>query len=87
MAKSAVVKARMEPKLKEQGEEILSTLGLNPTTAITLFYTQIVRQRGLPLELKIPNEETVAALGEDVSQTKSYESADELFADLEADGK
>lgn len=64
MAKSAFVKARMEPKLKQEGEEILHALGLNPTTAITMFYTQMVRQRRFPLELKVPNAETLEAFQE-----------------------
>ena len=64
MAKSAVVKARIEPALKQQGDQILQALGLNATTAITLFYTEMVRQRGLPLALKVPNDSTLAAFDE-----------------------
>ncbi len=64
MAKSSVVKARMEPKLKEQGEAVLHALGLNTTTAITLFFTQLVQRRSFPLELKVPNAETVASFDE-----------------------
>ncbi len=64
MAKSSVVKARMEPKLKEQGEAVLHALGLNTTTAITLFFTQLVQRRSFPLELKVANAETVASFDE-----------------------
>lgn len=64
MTKSAVVQARIEPGLKKEADAILAAIGLNPTTAITLFYTQLVRQRGLPLELKAPNDETLDAIDE-----------------------
>lgn len=64
MSKTVTVQARMEPELKEQVDAILGALGINATTAITLFYTQVVRSRGIPLELKVPNADTQAAMRE-----------------------
>ena len=64
ITKSAVVQARIEPGLKQEADAILAAIGLSPTTAIKLFYTQLVRQRGLPLDLRIPNEETLEAIQE-----------------------
>lgn len=58
MSKSAVVRARMEPGLKENAEAILERLGLNATQAITLFYRQVELRDGLPFEVSIPNDET-----------------------------
>lgn len=54
MAKSANLYARIEPDLKEQAEGILSALGIPASNAITMFYKQIVLQKGLPFEVKIP---------------------------------
>ena len=54
MAKSANLYARIEPELKEQAESILSSLGIPASNAITLFYKQIVLQRGLPFDVKLP---------------------------------
>ena len=59
MAKTAVVRARIEPELKTDAEYILRELGLSPTEAVTLFYQQIKLMRGLPFEVKIPNEITL----------------------------
>ena len=59
MAKTAVVRARIEPELKTDAEYILRELGLSPTEAVTLFYRQIKLMRGLPFEVKIPNEITL----------------------------
>jgi DNA-damage-inducible protein J len=89
MSKSVTVQARMEPELKEKADIILASLGINATTAITLFYSQIVRHRGIPLELKVPNEETLAAIQElkDPAfrkKARRYKSAEELFADIES---
>jgi DNA-damage-inducible protein J len=89
MSKSVTVQARMEPELKEKADAILASLGINATTAITLFYTQVVRHRGIPLELKVPNKETVAAMHElkDPAFRKSakkFGSVADLMADLDS---
>ena len=62
MAKTEFIRARVEPELKTQAEEILSKLGLSPTDAITLFYVQVTLHGGLPFEVRIPNTETIDAL-------------------------
>lgn len=54
MAKSANLYARIEPDIKEQAESILNALGIPASSAITLFYKQIILQRGLPFEVKLP---------------------------------
>lgn len=58
MSKSAVVRARIEPDLKENAEAILDRLGLNATQAITLFYRQVELRNGLPFDVAIPTETT-----------------------------
>ena len=52
--KTANLYARIEPDLKEQAENILNSLGIPTSNAITMFYRQIVLQRGLPFEVKLP---------------------------------
>ena len=52
--KSSNLYARIEPDLKEQAEGILSSLGIPTSNAITMFYKQIVLQRGLPFDVKLP---------------------------------
>lgn len=54
MAKTANLYARIEPELKEQAESILSALGIPASNAISIFYKQIVLQRGLPFEVRLP---------------------------------
>ena len=55
MAKSANLYARIEPDIKEQAEAILSALGIPASNAITMFYKQIILQRGLPFEVRLPD--------------------------------
>jgi DNA-damage-inducible protein J len=56
MSKSANLYTRIEPDVKEQAEKILSILGIPASSAINMFYKQIILQRGIPFELKLPKE-------------------------------
>ena len=58
MSKTATVRARLKPELKEKAEEILHRLGVNTTQAITMFYRQIEMNNGLPFNMVIPNATT-----------------------------
>jgi addiction module RelB/DinJ family antitoxin len=70
--KVAVVRARVDERLKRDSEDILRQLGLSQTEAIRMFFTQIVRRRGLPFEvvlqsddnddLLLPNSKRLAAI-------------------------
>jgi DNA-damage-inducible protein J len=84
MSKTATVRARLEPELKDQAERVFRRLGLNATQAITLFYRQVELRDGLPFEVVIPTgltrktfERTDA--GHDVILCKD---ADDLFEKL-----
>ena len=55
--KEAVVRARVDTKLKRDSEDILRQLGLSQTEAIRMFFTQIVRRRGLPFEVVLQPED------------------------------
>ena len=54
MAKTANLYARIEPDVKERAEEILTALGIPVSNAINMFYKQIILQRGIPFEMKLP---------------------------------
>ncbi len=60
MANTTVVYARIDTTLKENAENILSQLGITPSCAIQMLYSQIVINRGLPLELKLPYEKPLS---------------------------
>ena len=77
-AKTEMIRARVEPELKSQAEEVFSELGLSATEAITLFYAQVTLHQGLPFAVRIPNAETIEAL----RQARAGEGLTE-HADLE----
>ena len=59
MPKSSSVYTRVEPELKEQVEQVLSQLGIPMANAINLFLHQIVLQKGIPFDVKLPQNKTL----------------------------
>lgn len=84
MARTETIRARVEPELKSEAEAILKEVGLSSSEAMRLFLHQIVRQRGLPFEVKIPNAETMAAIEElEAGKGVSVNSLEDLLDDAD----
>ena len=60
MARTSNVFARVEPEIKEQAEAVLEKLGIPMSNAVSMFLRQVVLQRGIPFEMKLPKEEPLA---------------------------
>ena len=60
MATTNAVYARIDKNLKENAESILNQLGISPSSAIQMLYSQIVLQKGMPFELRIPATKPLA---------------------------
>ncbi len=54
MARTSNVFARVEPEVKEQAEMVLNQLGIPMSNAVGMFLRQVVIQRGIPFEMKLP---------------------------------
>jgi len=79
MAKTAMVRARMEPELKQRAESILEGLGIKPSEAINMFYRQVEQAGGLPF---VPNNSRAAAeLGEDMQRLEACRAGDGIEHD------
>ncbi|HAJ34751.1 MAG TPA: type II toxin-antitoxin system antitoxin, RelB/DinJ family [Chloroflexi bacterium] len=84
MTKSAMIRARVDPALKQEAEDIFEALGLSATQAITLFYQQVKWVRGLPFDVRVPNDVTLRTFEEtDAGENLvRCENEQELFAKL-----
>lgn len=60
MARTSNVFARVEPEIKEQAEQVLDQLGIPMSNAVSMFLRQVVLQRGIPFEMKLPQETPLA---------------------------
>ena len=61
MANTTAVYARIDTKLKDTAEGILAQLGISPSAAIQMLYSQIILERGMPFESRLPVRTPVAA--------------------------
>lgn len=86
------VTIRMDEDLKKQAEQLFSELGMNITTAFTIFTRTAVREQRIPFEIALntPNAETIEALKEadkisNNENAKKYSSFAELLEEINAD--
>lgn len=83
----------LDSDLKKESQELLSSLGLDLTTAITIFLKQTIREQGIPFKIGIsaPNADTIAAIDEfDEIKThpekyKKYDSFEDAMRDVLGD--
>ena len=81
-SKTANLYARIEPDVKEQAESILSTLGITASNAINMFYKQIILNRGLPFDVKIPTARPVDAA--ELTEAELNAELEKGYADMAA---
>lgn len=81
--KDVLVRSRMNSARKRHVEDILKKLGMNHSEAINLFYAQIELLKGLPFDVRIPNEATEKVLKDsEEKNVKVFNTKKELFDDL-----
>lgn len=60
MARTSNVFTRVEPDVKKQAEAVLDQLGISMSSAVEMFLRQIILQRGIPFEMKLPSNVPVS---------------------------
>jgi DNA-damage-inducible protein J len=90
-AQTSMLHIRVDDDIKDQATQALNAMGLSMSDAVRLFLRRVVVDQAFPLELKVPNAETQAAMAESrVMMTKRkarFDSADALLADLEKNSR
>ena len=86
MAENAVVRARIDERIKREAAAVLGAMGLTVSDAFRLMMVRIAKEKALPFEPLVPNKETIEAMkaarrGEVVTAG----SPDELLASLNED--
>lgn len=62
MTANAVVRARVNEKVKEDAGAVLASMGLTVSDAFRMLLIRIATEKALPFDPLIPNEETIAAM-------------------------
>ena len=91
-AHSSMIHVRMDNDLKDRATEALAAMGLSTADAVRLLFHRIAADQAFPLELKVPNAETRAAMEEadeffKNGGTSRFDNADEMFAELDKECK
>ena len=87
MAKTSNLNMRIDPKTKEQAEQIFSSLGITVTDAVNMFLHQAIIYGGIPFALRVekPNTVTISAMQEAeliAEKSPRYKDAADMFKDL-----
>lgn len=91
-AKKSLIQVRMDETVKTEAVAVLNSLGMDTSTAINIFFRQVIAENGLPFQPKKAtfNNETLAAIKESDEKVKNrtgkrYTSVDDLFEDALGD--
>jgi len=80
-------KGRDDDDIKIQGNAVLDAIGLSVSDAVRLLYHRLIADQAFPLELKVPNAETRAAMEEGHAILRErrtrFKRADDLIASLD----
>ena len=81
---------KIDPKLKQEAQELFESLGLSLSSAINIFLRQSVREQAIPFRVgkPVPNSETVRAIEDarnGIGLSRGFNSVPELMEDLDAD--
>jgi len=86
MSKNTNINIRTTEDVKKNAGIILTGLGLNMSSAVNLFLKQVINHRGIPFDLRMPNNETLQAM-DDIENRRNLDSADtveEMFKKIDA---
>lgn len=90
-ANTSMLHIRVDDDTKEQATLALTAMGLSMSDAVRLFLRRVVIDQAFPLELKVPNAETRAAMEESrvmmAARRARFATADALFAELEKNSR
>jgi DNA-damage-inducible protein J len=84
MIKTDTIRARIDPKLKENVKKILQKIGMTPSQYINIAFKRLEQERDIPFDLHIPNEETKESLkeAENLDNLDTFNSIDDLYKDV-----
>lgn len=81
MSLTSTVKARVDESVKQEVTQIFHEIGLNTSQAINIFLKRVIAEKGIPFELKIPNEKTLQAIQEAKNMDGDIMSLEDLKAE------
>jgi len=86
MGENAVVRARINERIKQEASAVLEAMGLTVSDAFRLLMVRVARDKALPFEPLVPNDKTIAAIkAARRGELIKVDRADSLIKKLNAD--
>ena len=86
MSANAVVRARIDGRIKSEAAAVLGAMGLTLSDAFRILLTRVAAEKALPFSPLVPNAETIAAMEEHLhGPLPRFDTIEELMAELHTD--
>ena len=91
---TSAINVNVDSEIKKEATEILNDIGLNMSTAINMFLTQVIRNEGIPFEVKSrkPSKRLLKSIKEadaiiaGKKKAKTYHNISEMMKDVLNEG-
>lgn len=91
---TSAINVNVDSEIKKEATEILNDIGLNMSTAINMFLTQVIRNEGIPFEVKSrkPSKRLLKSIKEadaiiaGKKKVKTYHNVSEMMKDVLNEG-
>ncbi len=85
MTENAIVRARIDERIKNEAAAVLGAMGLTVSDAFRLMMVRIAKEKALPFEPLVPNAETIEAMKQArKGDLPRFQTVEALLADLNA---
>jgi DNA-damage-inducible protein J len=74
--KDTFFQIRVQPEVKNEFEKICSSIGISPSTAMTIFINATINQNGIPFPVKAKSDNDI----EFVSEARATELSKEIMS-------
>ncbi len=81
MPRTSNIYVRVEPDIKTEAESVLKELGIPMSNAVAMFLRQVILQRGIPFEIKLPRKKPLCL--EELTEEEFAEAINEGIRDFE----
>ncbi len=78
------IQSRIDAKTKKAARETLNELGIDMSSAVKLFLTNVVNRKGIPLDLRTENGFTLAQEDALIAETELAKKSSRRFANVDA---
>lgn len=81
---TSIINVNVPTNVKNESNEIFVKLGLNMTTAINIFLKKVIKEKGIPFELKLEAEKDMREAAEELRKIENNEGNYKIYDDVKS---